>query len=344
MPRPSGALLCGSMPLRSADEAMRTVASHLGPWLRRVPDGEPGPRSRWARWQARTFDEHPAFQRMPSLGKATFRYRPERHAGTPLTFPALGYAEAAAQAYQVLGALRADGILAPDVRLQVSLPTPLAVVALNLEESAWDAVLPAYHDALRREIDAIRAAVPDHDLAIQWDVAVEMFKVFDVEPRVPAAVEARVMAKLVQLGSEVPEDVELGYHLCYGDPRRSGYRPPADAGVLALVARTLLRDVRRPVTWLHLPVPAHADAAWFEPLRDLDLPEATELYLGLITLPGGSATAQRLIAAAAPAVPRFGLATPCGVGRLPAADGGHPDTFCDLLRLHAALADPRYRW
>lgn len=344
MPRPSGALLCGSMPLDSADDAMRLVAAELGPWLRRVPDGEPGPRSRWARWQARTFDEHPAFRRLPSLGKATFRYLPERHAGKALTFPALGYAEAAAQAYRVLAALRASGVLASNVRLQVSLPTPLAVVALNLEEPAWDAVLPAYHEALRREIQAVRAVVPDHDLAIQWDVAVEVFKVFDVVPRVPAAVQARVMAKLIQLGDDVPEDVELGYHLCYGDPRRSGYRPPADAGVLAVIARTLLSGVRRPVTWLHMPVPPNADAAWFEPLRALDPPESTELYLGLVTLPGGSATARRLIAAAGRAVPRFGLATPCGVGRLPAAQGGHPDTFGDLLRLHAALADPRHRW
>jgi hypothetical protein len=320
---------------------MRLVTTELGPWLRRLPDGETGPRSRWARWQAQVFDEHPAFRRTPRLvGNLAFRYLPEAHAGKALAFPPLGYATAAHHAYEVLTQLRQEGLLPADIRLQVSLPTPLAVVALNLTQSAWDAVLPAYHKALLDEIDAIRAVVPERDLAIQWDVAVEMFRVLDAGRPAPAALASRVIGKLVRLGNEVPDGIELGYHLCYGDPRRPGYRPPADASVLAAVAASLLNGVRRHIDWLHMPVPAGVDEDWFTPLRDLPPLEPTELYLGLVNLAWGVDGVQRMIAAASTAVPSFGVATACGVGRAPAAEGGSPTTFQALLRLHAALADP----
>jgi hypothetical protein len=50
-----GAHLVGSVPLASAETVFETVAEQLGDRLRRLPDGETGPRSDWIVWQLPVF-------------------------------------------------------------------------------------------------------------------------------------------------------------------------------------------------------------------------------------------------------------------------------------------------
>ena len=59
------------------------------------------------------------------------------------------------------------------MRFQVSLPTPLAVIAQYIEASAQSAVEAPYRDRLLAEAREITGAIPHADLAVQWDVAVE---------------------------------------------------------------------------------------------------------------------------------------------------------------------------
>ena len=51
----SGAHLVGSVPLASSEAVFRTVADEIGDRLRRIPDGETGPRSDWIVWQLPVF-------------------------------------------------------------------------------------------------------------------------------------------------------------------------------------------------------------------------------------------------------------------------------------------------
>ena len=48
---PSAVHLVGSIGLDTVDDVFRTVGSILGPYLRRVPDGEVGGRKLWISWQ-----------------------------------------------------------------------------------------------------------------------------------------------------------------------------------------------------------------------------------------------------------------------------------------------------
>src|SRR5215470_7217894 len=50
-----GVHLVGSVPLASADAVFREVAAAIGDRLRRIPDGETGPRSDWIVWQLPVF-------------------------------------------------------------------------------------------------------------------------------------------------------------------------------------------------------------------------------------------------------------------------------------------------
>jgi hypothetical protein len=59
---PAGVHLVGSVPLASADAVFRTVAAAVGDRLRRMPDGETGPRSDWILWQYPVFSSRPQFE------------------------------------------------------------------------------------------------------------------------------------------------------------------------------------------------------------------------------------------------------------------------------------------
>jgi methionine synthase II (cobalamin-independent) len=191
--------------------------------------------------------------------------------------------------------------------------------------------------AMLREVETICRAVPHRDLCIQWDVCIEML-LWDGRweaMRNPFGGELRseVMKRMQRLGAAVPEDVELGFHLCYGDYDARHFVEPLDAGKLVEIANALAAAVARPITYIHMPVPVdRADDDYFRPLRELHLAPSTELYLGLVHQDGIEGTNRR-IAAAARFVPDFGIATECGMARLKT-----PEQVGKLLEIHAGAS------
>src|ERR1700716_3592893 len=59
---PRGVHLVGSVPLASAGEVFRSVAGALSDHVRRIPDGETGPRSDWIVWQYPVLSSRPPFE------------------------------------------------------------------------------------------------------------------------------------------------------------------------------------------------------------------------------------------------------------------------------------------
>jgi hypothetical protein len=325
----------------SVEEAFTTVAPILGRWLRRMPDGEPGVRARWIRWQAMVLERHPAFQ--PRTGgdggpAGAYELDPDNEEGD-LTFSVLGYADAAAASYEVFARFKRKSIIDPACRFQVSLPTPFAVITSQVAPRSREMALPAYEAAMLNEVQELRRSIPPEELAIQWDVAVEIFRFLDDDPPRGAARQA-ILDRLVGLGDSVPEPVEVGYHLCFGDARRHNYREPADAGLFVDVFNQVAPRVGRPVTWVHMGVPRRwTERAHFAPLRQLQL-GPTELYLGLVHPRDGLSGARRRIDLASGLAPRFGVGAPCGLGRQIPGPGDRLETLKSWLRLHAEVALP----
>ena len=54
--------LVGSVPLADAEQVFRTVCASVGPYLRRIPDGETGARRRWVGMLSEILDRHPSFE------------------------------------------------------------------------------------------------------------------------------------------------------------------------------------------------------------------------------------------------------------------------------------------
>jgi hypothetical protein len=340
---PAGALLVGSVPLEDTDAVIATAAQHLGRHLRRIPDGETGVRTIWVTWQQSVFARHPDLveEATDEDQYAPFpRYR-IRDGVDPdaVRFENLGYADVAIASYERFAALKRAGAVPAHARFQVSLPTPLAPLN-NFAALDQRALLePAYEDAMLREVDAITAAIPNGQLAIQWDVAFEMGFVEGLpDPMFTAWFDDPLggsVARIARASERVPAGVELGHHLCYGDFGHAHFVQPRDAGRLVEMANAIHAAITRPIAWVHLPVPHdRTDAAYYAPLAGLRLHPGTELYLGLVHLRDGEDGARARIAAAQEFVGSFGVATECGFGRRPA------DTVTPLLDLHAAVAEP----
>lgn len=336
MNEPGHVHLVGSMNLPSAETAMSLAASRLGDALLRLPDGEPGPRRGWIFYQRPMFTHHR--QLAPDEGTGgqpdVMSRRKVRDGVDPadIEFPELGYAREATTSYRWFAQAKADGRVSSDTRFQVSLPTPWGVCMSALYPSAMAAVEPAYEAAMLREVEAITAAIPDSELAIQWDVCLEMLlydgRVFPLDWD-----DAAFRTRFARLTAAVPEAVHAGVHLCYGDYDGKHTVEPIDGSRLTELANLVTDSSARPLQWLHMPVPIERDDdAYFAPFSGLRLDPATEVFLGLIHLEDGVEGARRRMAAASKHVSSFGVATECGIGRV------HPtDEVEAIFDLHATL-------
>ncbi|MCY3733396.1 MAG: hypothetical protein OXG42_03870 [Chloroflexi bacterium] len=335
--RPRGAHLVGSVPLVNSEAVFREASARLGTRLRRVPDGETGIRTNWIQWQFPLLMKVPEFEsadERPGPFGARLQLRADVTA-EQITFPELGYRAAAVESYDVFSRLKRAGVIGADVRFQVCLPTPLAVIHIRFIPRDQEVVEQAYEHQLLEELDGILDVIPHDELAIQWDTAVEFAILEGLLPSFLASPEAEIVERLVRLGSRVREGVETGYHLCYGDVEHQHFVEPSDTAKLVVIANGVCAGVERSVDWMHLPVPrGRNDDRYFAPLSGLRLQAETELYLGLVHLTDGVGGTNERIATAQAVVNDFGVATECGFGRRPA------ETIPALLDVHASVADP----
>src|SRR6202158_4386365 len=135
----------GSVALDTPEEVFATIGQHCGPYLKRVPDGEPGGRRLWISWQI------PVLRANPSLVQVGEGQIPLKLAEgvTPehIHFGELGYAREARPSYEGFLAARRDGKIPSNVRFQVSLPTPWAVVMPFCRQPDAQQIVPAYEQA-----------------------------------------------------------------------------------------------------------------------------------------------------------------------------------------------------
>ena len=330
------ALLVGSVPLATSEEVFR-VASTLGTALRRIPDGETGDRTNWIGWQIGPIGSNPSMEPVPQRDgyapMVNFQLKADVDP-SQITFDDLGYATAAIASWEVFEPLQLEGVIPASTRFQVSLPTPVAPVTGYVDVASQPAVEAAYEVRMLQELAEICAVVPHERLALQWDVAVEFGIIEGAFPSYLSgeAGVAGLLERLVRIGNAVPEDVELGFHLCYGDYGHQHFKEPTDTATLVRIANGIADGVTRTIQWVHLPVPRDRDdVAYFAPLANLNLPANTELYLGLVHMTDGLEGAQRRVAAARQVITDFGVATECGFGRRP------PETVPALVALHGDL-------
>jgi hypothetical protein len=332
--------LVGSVGLDTVEDVFRTVGKELGPHLKRIPDGEVGGRKLWISWQypllrASTFLRPDPSGKVRPTNKFSLLTLAEDVKPSDVHFGELGYAREARASYLDFVAARDKGELPKAIRFQVCLPTPFAVVSSVVMPEAIATVEAAYEKAMIAEVAALCQHIPHRDLCIQWDVCNEMV-IWDGQQTdaVPYGNEPRdkIIARLQRLCAAVPDDVELGLHLCYGDFGGKHFVEPKDAAAMVDFANTLSASIAHTLAYIHMPVPINrSDDAFHKPFAGLKLKEGTMLFLGVVHAKDGAEGTKARMAAARRYAPEFGIATECGMAR-----ARSEETVRSLLKIHAA--------
>ncbi len=325
---PTGVHFNGGVNLDDAETVMREIATRVPFGVRRIPDGETGPRQQWVFFQLEKFwqtpglaqagakdQPSPGYEQMPKVRLAD-GVEPD-----DVQWPNLGYADAYQESFETFRRLRDEGVIPAGIRFQVEYPTPLASINAWVVPEDQNRLEPSYKEALFADLDRLLAAIPHGDVAVQWDVAVE-FAI--LEGGFEAAENQTfddIVDRLVECIERVPEDVPAGLHLCYGDYQHQHFKEPESLDLQVRVSNEVAARAARTVNWLAFTVPQNRrDAAFFEPLSGLSLPSETEVYLALVPYhpaeqePGTTEEQVRLVDEHLASI-EWGICTECGMAR-----------------------------
>ena len=350
-----GAHLVGSAPVETVEQIFTLASKHLGMHLSRIGDGEIGERDNWAFFQKNRLNQSPQLEQGPVSMKRRFimwviglvkgmklappvQLKEGISDPAQIELPALGYAKAALESYQIFSEMKLAGSIPNHLRFMVGLPTTLGVITAMVVEASRPIVLEAYHKKMMAELEQIFNAIPHDQLAIQWET---VFEIMILEKHKMWTyhgdnAEEHIRAHLVELIDSVPGDVECGVHFCYGDAGHKHFLEPANTALVTKMANWISAGSKRTLDFLHLPVPRDRDDSdYFEPLNNLDIPDSCHLYLGLVHQTGGEEGTQKRIDTAMKTINRsFGVATECGLARR------SQESLVPLLAQHKHVATP----
>jgi hypothetical protein len=343
---PTHAHFNGSVNLADTESVMREIAARV-PSALRVPDGETGDRGNWIYFQLQKFLQSPALISAQPIDVPEEDYEewPElRLAGgvdpAQMTWPDLGYADAYLASYATFDSLRHEGVIADGVRFQVEYPTPFASIGVYIVTEQQQALLGSYEQAMFADLARLLAAVPHDEVAVQWDVAVE-FGVLE-ETFAPGGAQAfdAIIAGLTRCVDQVPAEIPVGLHLCYGDYRHEHFKQPESLALQVRVLNAVSAAAGRGVSFVSFTVPQYQRTeSYFAPLTELTADPGTELNFALVPYhpadqePGTTRDQIRLIDAVLALSPGggrpWGICTECGMGR---ADRQDIPALLDLHR------------
>jgi hypothetical protein len=189
----------------------------------------------------------------------------------------------AIESWRLFDRLQQESVIPAGVKFRISLPTPIAPTYSNIMPNDRPALIPMLTAHMLGEVAAIARALPHDRIAQQWDVCQEVIAWEGYYEPGPVDFRKETIAGLTAIGDNVPADIEVGYHLCYGSPADEHRIQPKDAGIMVEMVSAVSAEVRRPIQFFHLPVPRpRTDDAFCAPLDGLKLHSETELYLGLV--------------------------------------------------------------
>ncbi len=343
-------LLVGSLPAESTDMALRAGAELFGDLVFALPDGETGPRSAWVSYEReRLARPTPGVVVVRETDSPTGRPRHAyetpvfgiREGVTELRFASWPRIDDAIASYQEFRALREGGVIPAGLRFQVGLPFPASALNAFKADFAHDYPIAerGFEELVGRELTRLTSAIPPDDLAIQWDCAYETQDIEGVLAWTSEGAWERFARPVTRLTRLIPEDVLVGYHLCYGTFPEWPMYEARDYGVLVRMANFAVANSGRTVDWLHLAGPRYLrseDRSFFRPLVDLE-PGDARVFLGIVLPLDGVPGLARRHATASRYLRDFGVAMYCGFGRQPGED--HMETMREHRRAVLSLSN-----
>ena len=143
-----------------------------------------------------------------------------------------------------------------------------------------------------------------------------------------------ITERLARYAAAVPDDVELGFHLGYGDYKNEHLIQPEDCRTCVAIFNPVAEAIERRIDWVHIPVPIERDDdTYFAPSTSCaSRPRPSSTWGWCIT---ATAARELNVASRRPSgMPAPSVSPPrCGMGHRPPERGGGP-----LLRPHADVS------
>jgi hypothetical protein len=323
-------MFSGGIPAGSAEDVFNLLAENIGDRAIAWPDGETSPRrSSWigainnqVLAAADCFepvdaelgqDDDHAYQAFKSL---------KIKEGVELDLRGkLPYAEDAIESYGTFKRLQAEGKIPEGTRFQVAFAGAHDVISITFpNHDEWAPVTKAWQDALTEEYRRILEVIPAEELCVQFDYCTEMIhiggtwqKLFSWVPDI----DSRELFDLYTSPDYVaghlrglPDEVRVGIHVCCGTSPSFPVQPLDDIALPVRLSNAIHEATGGRPDYYHLPALPESDEAYFAPLKDLEIGDAT-LYSGL-ECNDGIDEMDRRMAAARTARADFGVAHYCG--------------------------------
>ena len=339
-------LLIGSLPSDTTESALRAGAELFSDLVFALPDGETGPRRAWV-----GYEREQLCRPLPDIELVRETESPTgipRHAyDTPvfkirqgvdkLHWDSWPRIDDAIASYEVFSKLRKAGVIPSHLRFQVGLPFPSSALnGLKWNFAAdYSVAGPAFENLVLRELKRLTKAIPPADLAIQWDVCYEVLDIEGVVAWMGEGAWERFTGPVSRLMPAIPEQVLVGYHLCYGTFPEWPMYEARDMALLVRMANFAIANSGRRVDWVHMAGPRYLrseDDRFFSPLAGLD-PRGARIFLGIVLPMDGASGLKRRHASASKYLSDFGVALYCGFGRQPGEDG------LETMREHRRVVD-----
>jgi len=329
--------------MEDAETVFRELGARVGDLAHAYPDGETGPLSMWAMYPLETLrasegvedDEVRRFMRTND----PFPQVKIKDGADEVRISDLGYTDLFLASYELFRRLRDEGVIPASVRFQVQLPTPTAPLCLLARPEDQARLYGPFESAMFADLNRFLEAVPHDDIEVQWDVAAEFgslenndwYKLGEfLDPD-------SVVPKLVRCIDQVPEDVGVGLHLCYGDYLHGHETEPESLGTQVKLVNDVAAAAHRRIDFAAFTVPQNRDdAEYFEPLQELRKDALGRAYFGIVPYypnkqPLG--TVERQGANIDRYVDDWGVCTECGMGRHEA------ETVPSLVNLHRGIVE-----
>lgn len=335
--------LVGSFPATNAESAMRTTLAGLKDLLVSVPDGETG----WRYYFTAGLSQKIAGQN-PALGGVWRSYDEQFN---PLPAPQVneaakqaildtialhpdldfGYAAEAIASYQTFLKLKQEGVIAKNLRFQVSLPGIGSFTMFILPEYQSAMEKLAFR-ALRKDVVRIAQELPGTDIAMQFDIAADFIMMeaqkdatyldtlrADFHPR-SEDLKKLYSNQYIELINQVDPAATVGLHICPGNISNRAVLEPKDMSVSVELANTIVSRIARSLDWVHFGIlPSWKNESHYAPLKGMQPGPA--VYLGLV-YPNDREGAEQRISCAHEHMEAFGIAPSCGLGRTSIEDAG----------------------
>jgi len=334
----------GSIPLQDGDAVFEELSNSVGGYLRRMPDGETGERLKWIVFQQKMLISHPAMEVDPdqpplpvrqsdsTVFREIRRLRMKPNVDPDQVDFDTTYDRAALESYKTFIRFKREGRISAQTRFQFALPTPMASGLMYVSPNGRSRYLSAYEKALLKALTNILAGIPHDQISIQFDVCQEVLLFENYFPERDHDYKEQTFRQFARLAAAVPDDVELGFHLCYGSPNDQPLVRLEDGSVLVELMNGIDQLVGRSVAFIHVPIPRHANSSFFVPMKRWRNTKGTWLYLGLLQFDDAAGDVRR-IEAARTVLSDFGVAAECGFGRT------DPARVPTIIAGHRAAAD-----